>query len=255
MSAATSASHSPEPPIQALTGGRNAALDMIKWLALATMVIDHLRVLSPVLNWTYVPGRIAFPLFCLAMAINVGRLSPADIPSKRSNRYLGWLLAFAVISQPVFSAVMSSDLNIFFLLTIGYLHALGLRSGGKHGAVLIILGTALTAGMHGILGYGVAGVLLPSVMLLAHAAESSRSRFFWISTSVLLCVAANWPATLERFDEPRIAMAMLVAGSAPILGFYLLSKPIKPLLPPVTQWCYFFYPAHILLLGLIVSLK
>ena len=47
-------------------------LDLIKWVALITMVIDHLRFLNPSASqldfWCYSIGRIAYPLFLFLMA-------------------------------------------------------------------------------------------------------------------------------------------------------------------------------------------
>jgi hypothetical protein len=234
---------------------RDPALDLLKWLALATMVVDHVRILSPDLNWTSAPGRMAFPLFCLIMAVNIGRFSPSDIPSTRSNRYLGWLVAFALISQPIYGAVMNTDLNIFFLLATGYLLALGVRSGGRIGLAHIALGSALTLGLHGKLGYGVAGILLPGAMLLTHTAASPSKRIFWLSSTALLCVATNWPSSPERITELVTLLGFVIAAATPVLGFCMIKLKIPIAIPPVTQWGYFFYPAHILLLGLIISLK
>ena len=52
---------------------RDGALDLLKWLALLSMVLDHLRYVGLNLDGLYVPGRLAFPLFCLAIAANLHR--------------------------------------------------------------------------------------------------------------------------------------------------------------------------------------
>ena len=56
---------------------RSTSLDLVKWLAMLTMVIDHLRYLWPeATTWLFVVGRFAFPLFCLGIAANVHRQMP-----------------------------------------------------------------------------------------------------------------------------------------------------------------------------------
>jgi hypothetical protein len=52
---------------------RDGALDLLKWLALLSMVLDHLRYVGYSVDLLYVPGRLAFPWFCLAMAANLAR--------------------------------------------------------------------------------------------------------------------------------------------------------------------------------------
>lgn len=63
---------------------RDGALDLLKWLALLSMVLDHLRYVGFSADWLYVPGRLAFPWFCLAMAANLSR----DGSRKMEWRYL-----------------------------------------------------------------------------------------------------------------------------------------------------------------------
>ncbi|KQV19586.1 hypothetical protein ASC74_20870 [Pseudomonas sp. Root329] len=43
---------------------RDGALDLLKWLALLSMVLDHLRYVGYSVDLLYVPGRLAFPWFC-----------------------------------------------------------------------------------------------------------------------------------------------------------------------------------------------
>lgn len=48
--------------------GLSASLDLIKWLAMLTMIIDHLRLVWSELSTPFIPGWLAFPLFCVAIA-------------------------------------------------------------------------------------------------------------------------------------------------------------------------------------------
>ncbi len=79
-------------PVPGIQAERDHALDWVKWLALVAMVLDHLWFVLPA-EWQdpgyglRVAGRLAFPLFCLAIAANVAR-QPAGFPVG-IGRYLG----------------------------------------------------------------------------------------------------------------------------------------------------------------------
>ena len=77
---------------------RDPGLDLLKWLALLSMSLDHLRHVWPQLYALYIPGRLAFPLFCLAIAANLARPS-AQRQRPIPLRYLGLLLGFALLSE------------------------------------------------------------------------------------------------------------------------------------------------------------
>lgn len=80
-------------PVPGIQAERDHALDWVKWLALVAMVLDHLWFVLPA-EWQdpgyglRVAGRLAFPLFCLAIAANVAR-QPAGFPVG-IGRYLGF---------------------------------------------------------------------------------------------------------------------------------------------------------------------
>ena len=93
-------------PVPGIKAERDHALDWIKWLALVVMVLDHIWFILPA-EWQdpgyglRVAGRLAFPLFCVAIAANVAR-QPAGYPVG-IRRYLGGLLLFALLSQPAYT--------------------------------------------------------------------------------------------------------------------------------------------------------
>ena len=81
---------------------RSAGLDLVKWMAMLTMVADHLRFLWPDADGLFVLGRLAFPLFCLAIAVNVGRSRGGALHTRGNLRYLGLMLVFTVLSEPAY---------------------------------------------------------------------------------------------------------------------------------------------------------
>lgn len=226
---------------------RDAALDLLKWLALLSMLVDHLRHVWPHLYWLYVPGRLAFPLFCLAIAVNLRR-PVAEPRPPLPWRYLGLLLGFALLAEWPYRLLVQvpQSLNIMPTLVLGLLLANALQQPpgwqrwlGLGALLLAILG-------HAWLMFGVAGVLLPAAFLLA--LRQPRTAWFW---PVLLCLAGNyWPplyAGAAR-GEP-FAWAFLAACSlAPLFGLWLLRQPLAFAVPPVRRWAYLFYPGHFLAL-------
>ena len=40
---------------------RDANLDLLKWLAMLSMLLDHLRYVWPQSEWLFIVGRLAFP--------------------------------------------------------------------------------------------------------------------------------------------------------------------------------------------------
>src|SRR3990167_2193785 len=103
---------------------RDAALDLLKWLALLSMSIDHLRHVWPPLYALYIPGRLAFPLFCLAIAANLVR--PAGRPRLPVPlRYLGLLLLFSLLSEWPYRLLVQApqSLNVLPTLVLGLLRS------------------------------------------------------------------------------------------------------------------------------------
>lgn len=71
---------------------RHHGADLAKWLGLVLMVLDHAWYVVPaewqdVYGWVRVPGRLAFPIFCCVIAINVMRSPRGDLGSFKRNGY------------------------------------------------------------------------------------------------------------------------------------------------------------------------
>jgi hypothetical protein len=239
----------PMPPPSLLSAApRDAALDLIKWLALLSMLLDHLRYVWPQLYWLYVPGRLAFPLFCLAIGANLRRQAPGrPLPL----RYLGLLLGFALLSEWPYRLLVPAPqvLNILPTLALGLIlaHALEQPQGGAPG---LAAGALLLA----VLGqpwlmFGAAGALLPAAFILA--LRQPRRAWPW---PVALCVLANYSQPLygQALHGEAFALAVVFSCAlAPLVGIRLLRAPARWSVAPVRRWAYGFYPAHFLALALV----
>ena len=165
---------------------RDGALDLLKWLALLSMVLDHLRYVGYSADWLYVPGRLAFPWFCLAMAANLAR-KPAQA-SGGQWRYLGWLLLFSAASEiPYRLFIPNPDtLNVLPTLALGLLVARGWQQQTLQSRLLAVGALVLAVFFSQRLMFGFFGVLLPLVLLwVIH-----RPWYFALLPG-LVCLAAN----------------------------------------------------------------
>lgn len=240
-------------PQQPLIRSRDAALDLIKWLALLTMLIDHLRHAWPALYFLYVPGRLAFPLFCLAIAANVARPTVGK-PSGLSVRYLGWLLLFSLLSEWPYRLLVSNaeSLNVMPTLVLGLLIANAAQRSDIQARWLGAGALAVAVLAHEWLMFGAFGALLPAAFLLALRGP----RALWLLPMVC-CLAANYWAPFYADAARGDPFAWSVLGMclfAPLVGLLLLRHQPPFPVPPVRRWAYLFYPAHFLVLVALRSL-
>ena len=228
---------------------RDGALDLLKWLALLSMVLDHLRYVGLSLDGLYVPGRLAFPWFCLAIAANLHRVRYAPVTGHW--RYLGWLLLFSVISEVPYRLFIEDvdTLNVLPTLALGLLVARGWQQQAlfDRGLALIALSIAAVFATH--LMFGFFGVLLPLAMLLVF----TRPWYFSLLPGVV-CVAANQWQILLNSGTLVAQLGLAACLIAPMAGWVLLRHARSVAPPAMRRWAYVLYPLHFLLLLLLRTL-
>ncbi|MDH0731463.1 conjugal transfer protein TraX [Pseudomonas sichuanensis] len=226
---------------------RHAGQDLIKWVALFTMVLDHMRLAWPTACDFFVLGRLSFPLFCLAVAINVSRHQPGELFTRSNGRYLALLVLFAALSEIPYRLVSTSGtFNVLVTLALGLLVAWGVQHRTLES--LILAGGAILAAylLNEPLMYGFYGVLVPAALVLA----IKRPELFAL-LPVALCVASNSRTGLFEQAarlEPFAIAALLIAALAPLLGLALFWAQLPFKVLPVTRWSYWFYPGHLVAL-------
>ncbi|MGV8891326.1 MAG: TraX family protein [Pseudomonas sp.] len=226
---------------------RDGALDLLKWLALLSMVLDHLRYVGYSVDILYVPGRLAFPWFCLAMAANLARVRAVTTDGQW--RYLGWLLLFSAISEIPYRMYIPdpNTLNVLPSLALGLLVARGWQQETLQSRLLAVGALTLAALFPERLMFGFFGVLLPLVMLLV----IKRPWYFSLLPG-LVCLAANqWEVLYysARLGNRAAILGITICLIAPLAGLFLLrhaGRLYPP--PPMRRWAYALYPAHFLLL-------
>ncbi|MNJ19957.1 TraX protein [compost metagenome] len=226
---------------------RSAGLDLVKWLAMVTMVADHLRFIWPSAEWLFVVGRLAFPLFCLAIAANVARSVVGQVFTTANGRYLGWMLVFSVLSEWPYHVldVGTRTFSIMPTLTLGLLLAWGVHHRTRR-MRLLALGTLLVSLLASdVLMYGWPGVALPSAFLLA----LRGGRGTWLVPG-FVAVMANLSNDWLRVNlgEPITLMTMTAALLSAPLGIGILRGQYSLRIWRVGRWGYGFYPLHLMLI-------
>ncbi|WP_434578841.1 conjugal transfer protein TraX [Pseudomonas sp. Z5-35] len=223
---------------------REGALDLLKWLALLAMVLDHLRYVGFSADWLYVLGRLAFPWFCLAMAANLARNGASSLPW----RYLGWLLLFSAISEIPYRLFIPqpTTLNVMPTLVLGLLVARSWQTPTLEARCLAVAALLLAALCSSRLMFGFYGVLLPLTMLLVF-----RRPWYFALLPGMVCVAANqWRVLYGAawLGDAVASWGLVACLIAPGLGLLLLRQAGRFQPPAMRRWAYALYPAHFLLL-------
>lgn len=210
--------------------------DLIKWLALATMTIDHIGlILYPQIPILRAVGRLSFPLFAYILVLGMES-------THNPRRYFYRMLGFAFISQIPFAIANEippwQHLNIFFTLSLG----IGLIYFEERNSLLFIV--PLIASLILPVDYGVYGL---ATILFLHEMRSFKR------TGVALLVALN--LLLIPFESPIQTLALL---ALPIILLhndgrltFNLSKEKSKYSIITRYFFYAYYPIHLLLLSFI----
>ena len=222
-------------------------------LAMAFMLCDHLwGTIVPGNDWLTCIGRLAFPIF--AFLLVEGYFHTSDLKG-----YVRRLFLFALLSEIPFNLAMGSRLfypihqNVLwtFLLALGFIHW---NEKAKHsgklwkrvavGILSVVLG--YLAGILTMADFYQGGVLTVLVFYFF------RGRTWWQLAGQLLCL---WYINVE-----------ILSGFAYELHLFLIRQGLALLaLFPIwlyrgrqgyhskgfRYFCYAFYPAHLLILGLL----
>lgn len=218
---------------------RHASLEPVKWVAIASMTVDHYgKIFEP--SWyeaTHMAGRLAFPLFCWIVATRLA-ISP-----RLGTTYLRRLLPWAIVSQPVW-VLVGHDWwhgNVLLTLALGVGLHQTVCSGAASGRLARVALSALLMLPSPWVDFGPVGVAF--VPLIAAWTARSGSVGAWAAGPVGVLSNAG---LMPPFLKPSDAFALL---AAPVAALSLRLRSPLPRLPALVFYAYF--PAHLLLLHLI----
>ena len=227
-----------------LLKSRSHSLDLIKWLAMLTMVIDHLRLVWPEMSYLFIPGRLSFPLFCVAIAANVARSTSGELLTVANGRYLALMLLFTAISEVPYRYVSTSgSFNVLLTLTLGLVIAWGWQHRTLLSGSMALIAAVVAYVLDDPLMYGFFGALVPAAVLLAIKSPGVLGLL-----PAALCLLSNTRSSIvtRALDlEVYSLLALSTAFAAPLIGLRLLQQSITFKIWPVRQWGYWFYPGHL----------
>jgi hypothetical protein len=225
-------------------GKKNA---LLKLLALLVMTVDHANrvIWSKESEWMVIIGRFAFPLFAFLIARN-------SLYTSNPWKYLGRLLVFAAISQPIYALALDhswlSPLNVLFTLTLGLLAVTCWRQGWFLLIPLpFLFGYFVEYGVAGVAAVGICSLLIETLQAPSPASLLKRYGILagGIGGLLFLCTHLN-----TIFYLPWVVAAFS-------LGFATLLIPSLARLEACLDWrggrwfFYAFYPGHLALLLLL----
>lgn len=230
-------------------------------MAMLFMLCDHLwGTIVPGNDWLTCIGRIAFPIFAFLLV-------EGYFHTKNLKKYVTRLLFFALISELPFNLALGGRLfhpfhqNVLwsFLISIILIHwnERARQSGSllkriAVGGLSLLLGSAL--GLLTFVDYYHAGILT------ALSFYFFRSRQWWGYAGQLLCL---WYINMEVLGGLVYPISFLnMTVFFPQQGLALLALPLIWLYQGRQghhskgwqYFCYAFYPAHLLILGLLKML-
>jgi hypothetical protein len=226
-------------------------------LAMAFMLCDHLwGTVVPGNDWLTCIGRIAFPIFAFLIV-------EGYFHTKNLKKYIGRMLLFAVLSEIPFNLAMGSHLiypihqNVLwsFLISLGLIHwnekvkekKLWLRCLTACATLLI----GAVAGLVTMADYYHAGILTVLTFYFF------RGKKWWCYVGQLLCLwyinvemLGGFGYEVQLFGQTRFLMRQGFALLALIPIWLYRGK--QGYHSKWLQYAYYgFYPAHLLVLGII----
>ena len=227
-------------------------------LAMVFMLCDHLwATVVPGNDWLTDIGRIAFPMF--AFMIVEGYFHTRSL-----KKYVGRLFVFAIISEIPFNLVMGSSLfyplhqNVLWTFLIAvfliWLNELARKKGKLWLRIVTGIGTlclAFVLGLVTFVDYHYAGVLTVLVFYFF------RGRKWWHFVGQAVClyyinveILSGFYYEVDVFGHTVTIVRQAFALFA-LLPIWLYRGKQGPYNKVIKNVYYWFYPVHLLVLGLI----
>lgn len=214
-------------------------IEALKWVGLAAMGLDHVgRFLlgAGERSWVFAGGRLAFPLFALALGLNLARPGDAAGRARRTGARLAAWAAVSVLPS-ILMRGHPQVLNVLATLGLGTALAWAFVAPVRLSTGLAVCATAVLAARW--VEFGLAGVLLvPLVFLALHRREAG----LWWAVGALL-VALAW----HNGRAGGLGAAACTLAVTP-LALAVRALPLR--VPATGRLFYVLYPLHLSLIGL-----
>ncbi len=206
--------------------------DMIKFIAMVTMVIDHIGViLFPELEWLRIIGRISFPLFAVQIGIGFRHTRSIRLYFRRL-LYAGIViqagLALVVLAFGVEESI--GMLNIFFTLALGVATIYFYEIRSYLLVVMTVLVPFFCAEIGIFFDYGCYGVTL---ILFLYIVQTEPMRLLGMTTLAFMAVYLGDLTSIQLYSVLAVPLMYRPA-------------PLSFRIPSVVF--YWFYPVHLVVL-------
>lgn len=236
---------------------RNRQLDFIKWIAITTMVIDHLRYITIIHNLGFndilaIIGRIAFPMFCFIMAINFKRIIDQN-NIQAIKTYLINLTVFSILSEFPYRLLDSNQfvLNVIPTLLLSMVLLIIVFNKFQYKWLALTAFFSIVIPMSPIFMYGIIGIILPLFCMLL---LNERKIIFIVLSMILsaLCNLQYYYHTLATIGFTlNIVLISVFSMLAIPLALFVLKQKFTFKVYQVGSWGYSFYPIHLFIFYLI----
>lgn len=207
----------------------------LKLIACVTMLIDHVgAVFFPQNLWLRIIGRLAFPVYCFLLAEGVHH---TQNPAKYALRlFIGLLLAEIPFDLVFFGGFTWAHQSVMFTLLLAFLMGMLMKKLPLTGKALVVIPFYYAAELLHT-DYSGMGIIMAAVFLIGR--ELSEPLLFQTVGMVLV----NMSYFLRSYIQPYAILAIVP------IALYSGQKATG------SKWVqrafYLFYPAHLLVLGLI----
>ncbi|MDZ8080415.1 MAG: TraX family protein [Nostoc sp. DcaGUA01] len=201
----------------------------IKILAAVFMIMDHVcYLLMPELLILHLVGRLSFPLFAWLLA-------EGEKHTQNIYRYGSRLLITAIISQPIYTVVFKSfSLNILFTLLLGLGMVRLVNRCSQLWQKLTITGLCAVVAETFDFEYGAYGIGVILLMSLTDKLKPKVWFLYWCIFHLILVI---------------LSVSYIFQSWAIIAGLIVFQFNGKQ--GSRARWFYLFYPAHLIILGII----
>ncbi len=229
-------------------------------IAMALMLLDHMwATVCTNQQWMTQVGRIAFPIFAF-MTVE------GFVHTSNFKKYMGRMLVFAVITEIPFNLMISGRLynpyhqNVLWTFIIGlslmYLNELARKKGKWWLTLITAAGTSLLGYMVGLItfvDYNGAGVLMVLVFYFFRERKwwnylLQFAALYYINVEMLKGLFFNIELFGHSFEVVQQGLALF---ALPIIWLYKGRRGKKT--KAFQYFCYAFYPAHMIVLWLIMT--
>lgn len=219
-------------------GFQDGQLEALKWIALASMFLDHFG--RHLLGWgqdtwVFALGRIAFPLFAVVLALNLARDGDRARRSARTAVRLGLWCVVAVVPS-VWARGEPQTVNVLGTLALGAALCWAIASPA-HWAARGLAIVAVTAASWWV-EFGLAGVFLVGAM------------FLWCTQrQIEAALLAALPLLLTALQNASFGGVPALLGTLAGVPIALLVRQMPMRMPRLKLAFYLVYPVHLALIG------